>query len=153
MLVLVPRSQSTVLSEANMINLLLAPHKKILNFSGRATRSEFWLFQLQHVLIIWGLLFGSGITELPLSAEYNWFSLPTSMNEVIYSFANIVILYFFIPAFSVISRRLHDTNRSFLWAILFIVPLGNIILLVFLCRRGTHGDNGYGAVPTAQPAM
>jgi uncharacterized membrane protein YhaH (DUF805 family) len=131
-----------------MINLLLAPHKKLLNFSGRAKRSEFWLFQLQHILIIWFLVFGSGLTELPLSPEYNWFSLPTSINEGIYSIASIIILYLFIPAFSVISRRLHDTNRSFFWAILFIVPIGNIILLVFLCLRGTHGNNVYGADPT-----
>ena len=131
-----------------MINLLLAPHKKFLNFSGRARRSEFWLFQLQHILIIWFFAFGSGITELSLSPEHNWFSLPTSINEGIKSFASIIIIYFIIPAFSVISRRLHDTNRSFLWAILFFVPAGNIILLVLLCWRGTDGDNSYGSDPT-----
>ena len=130
-----------------MINLLLAPHKNFLNFSGRARRSEFWLFQLQHILIVWFLVFGSGLTELPLSPEHHWFSLPTSINEGIVSFATIILLYFFIPGFSVMSRRLHDTNKSFFWAILLFVPVGNIILLVFFCWRGTDGDNDYGSDP------
>ena len=131
----------------SLMNLLIDPHKKSLKFSGRSSRSEFWLFQLQYILIILLLVFGIAPTELSLSPEYKWFNLPSSINEGIYSLISIIILYLFIPAFSVLSRRLHDTDRSFFWALLLIIPLGNLVLIVFFCLRGTDGDNRYGSDP------
>ncbi|MGT9631072.1 DUF805 domain-containing protein, partial [Escherichia coli] len=39
-------------------------------------------------------------------------------------------------------RRLHDTDRSAWWALLFLIPfIGWLIIIVFNCQAGTPGEN------------
>ena len=58
------------------------------------------------------------------------------------------ILVLFIPQLAVTVRRLHDTDRSGWWWWISLIPLvGGIILLVWLCTRGTEGNNRYGQNP------
>jgi uncharacterized membrane protein YhaH (DUF805 family) len=53
-----------------------------------------------------------------------------------------------IPDIAVYVRRLHDTDRSGWWLLLFFVPLiGAIVLIVWFCTQGTHGYNRFGANP------
>jgi uncharacterized membrane protein YhaH (DUF805 family) len=98
-------------------------------FSGRASRSEYWFFTLYHTLLV-TLCFvliptGVGITLLWLSAIGN-----------------------FLPALSVLVRRLHDTDRSGWWYWIALVPfVGAILLLVWFCTRGTEGGNRFGGDP------
>jgi uncharacterized membrane protein YhaH (DUF805 family) len=101
-------------------------------FSGRASRSEYWFFALYHVLLVMACFVlipsGLGITLLWLSAVGN-----------------------FLPALSVLVRRLHDTDRSGWWYWISLIPLvGAILLLVWFCTRGTAGDNGFGPDPLAR---
>lgn len=53
-----------------------------------------------------------------------------------------------LPWIGVIARRLHDTNRSGWWVLLAAVPIGNVVLIVFLTlpsdERGARFD-GRGA--------
>jgi uncharacterized membrane protein YhaH (DUF805 family) len=45
-------------------------------------------------------------------------------------------------------RRLHDTDRSAWWWLIAFVPLvGAILLIVWLCQRGTDGPNRFGLAP------
>jgi uncharacterized membrane protein YhaH (DUF805 family) len=44
-------------------------------------------------------------------------------------------------------RRLHDTDRNGWWMLLSIIPIGNLILLVFFCLKGTQGENRFGTDP------
>jgi uncharacterized membrane protein YhaH (DUF805 family) len=102
-----------------------------VNFRGRARRSEFWYWQL--FLVVGGLVaevfdYGTGLRMSPLSSLF-WLAT-------------------FIPDLAVYVRRLHDTDRSGWWLLLFFVPLiGAIVLLVWLCTRGSHGYNRFGANP------
>jgi uncharacterized membrane protein YhaH (DUF805 family) len=101
------------------------------NFSGRASRSEYWFFTLYHFLIVSfcmvGFPFGLGYSLLLLSLIAN-----------------------FLPSISVLVRRLHDTGRSGWWYWIALVPLvGPILLLIWLCTRGTFGGNEYGPDPLA----
>ncbi len=42
----------------------------------------------------------------------------------------------FLPWWAVQFRRLHDTDRSAWWALLFLIPfIGWLIIIVFNCRR------------------
>lgn len=44
----------------------------------------------------------------------------------------------FLPWWAVQFRRLHDTDRSAWWALLFLIPfIGWLIIIVFNCRAGT----------------
>ena len=134
------------MSLTDFLKLLATPHKRMLKFSGRSRRSEYWLFQVQFIFLLC-LIYGFDAAGLSVSDEYKWFNLPISLDEVIYSLINVTFLYALIPSVSLISRRLHDTNRSFFWALLLIIPICSIILLVFFCLRGTVGENRYGTNP------
>ena len=48
---------------------------------------------------------------------------------------------------SLIVRRFHDMNGSGWWALLFFIPLFNLILLIYLfIYPGTEGENSYGQI-------
>ena len=103
----------------------LGPLKKYAVFSGRASRKEYWLFSLWNLPIAFVL----ALIALPLYVLY--------------------VLGILLPALAVGVRRLHDTNRSAWWLLLYIVPFGGIAVFVFFCLKGTDGDNDYGPDPLA----
>lgn len=49
-----------------------------------------------------------------------------------------------LPWLAIAVRRLHDTNRSGWWVLLYLVPFGNVVLLVFTTlpsdERGARFD-------------
>ena len=101
--------------------------KKYFVFEGRASRSEYWWFQL--------------IVSPP-------YYISTFMqNELAYFFLGIT-LFTLIPAISAGVRRLHDTNRSGFFLLLSFIPfIGGIILLFFFIAEGTKGKNKFGSDP------
>lgn len=104
-------------------------------FSGRASRSEYWFFTLYHFLVVLVCM-----TGFPFGLSYSLLALSFLVN--------------FLPSLSVLVRRLHDTGRSGWWYWIALVPLvGPILLLVWLCTRGTCGSNGYGSDPLAGSSL
>ncbi|MFW6026632.1 MAG: DUF805 domain-containing protein, partial [Candidatus Woesearchaeota archaeon] len=56
-----------------------------------------------------------------------------------------LVLTCLLVMISLISRRLHDINKSSLWSVLFFLPLINILFLFFLFfYPGTKEENNYG---------
>ena len=101
--------------------------KKYFVFEGRASRSEYWWFQL----IVSPSYFVSTFLE----------------NEIGYFFLGIT-LFTLIPAISAGVRRLHDTNRSGFFLLISFIPfIGGLILLFFLISEGTKGKNRFGPDP------
>ena len=101
--------------------------KKYFVFQGRASRSEYWWFQL----IVSPSYFISTIIE----------------NEIGYFFLGIT-LFTLIPAISAGVRRLHDTNRSGFFLLISFIPfIGGLVLLFFLIPEGTKGKNRFGPDP------
>ena len=101
--------------------------KKYFVFEGRASRSEYWWFQL----IVSPSYFISTIVE----------------NEIAYFFLGIT-LFTLIPAISAGVRRLHDTNRSGFFLLISFIPfIGGLVLLFFLIPEGTKGKNRFGPDP------
>jgi uncharacterized membrane protein YhaH (DUF805 family) len=97
---------------------------KYADFSGRASRPEFWWFAL-----------GVWIINLVL-------------HVVLPVIAWIFVLAVLIPSLAVGSRRLHDIDRSGWWQVISLIPLvGLIVLIVFFAQRGTAGANRFGAPP------
>ena len=102
--------------------------KKYADFTGRASRSEFWWWYLFAVLIgiVYGILLGSlgsigngGRGYGPIA----WILI------VLYSLWGLAIL---VPSIALIWRRLHDANLAGPFFFLGFIPLvGWIILLVF----------------------
>ena len=134
---------------------------KYADFGGRATRAEYWWWQLFCVLV--------------------------SMIPII---GSIIGLAVFIPSLAVTSRRLHDVGRTGWWqalpwglffvfvtslvgviiaftvdensdfgiilliiagiSILALIAVG-IMLLIWFCMRGQSGSNEYGLDPRTSP--
>jgi uncharacterized membrane protein YhaH (DUF805 family) len=108
-------------------------YSKYVSFSGRASRSEYWWFQLFYFIVVIGISFAS----YAASADGG-----TSFVLLIWEIGNI------LPLIAVQVRRLHDTDRSGWWCLLALIPLvGWIIVLVWVCTEGTGGDNRFGADP------
>ena len=101
--------------------------KKYFVFEGRASRSEYWWFQL----IVSPSYFISEVLD----------------NEVSFFFLGIT-LFTLIPAISAGVRRLHDTNKSgFFLLISFIPIIGGLVVLFLLIPVGTKGKNRFGPDP------
>ncbi len=145
--------------------------RKYADFSGRATRAEFWWWVL-------GTVGGGAVIG--------------AVARLILSDAGAILSSLFwlatlLPTLAVCTRRLHDTNRSAWWlllmalsipgyagfyiagitialsgvfggqvsggiVVLFLISVVLIVcpiplLLIFLTRRGTVGSNRYGPAP------
>ena len=85
---------------------------KYADFTGRASRSEYWWFFLFIILA------GAIISMLS--------------NKL----AGVFYLATLLPSLAAATRRLHDTRRSDWWQLICLVPLvGLVILLVFLTQK------------------
>lgn len=106
-------------------------YQKYATLSGRASRSEFWYFNL---------LFYAPLLILYLGFEYG----PLS-DDFYLTATGIFVLANFLPMLAVSVRRLHDVNMSGWWLLIRIVPLlGDLYLLVKFCTKGDVGQNRYG---------
>lgn len=108
---------------------------KYVDFSGRACRSEFWYWQLSVVVVSLVLT----MVDNAVFPQMVWSPL-----------SNLFSLAVFLPALSVTSRRLHDTDRSAWWMLLWFVPvIGWIIVIIWTILEGTKGSNRFGDDPLA----
>jgi uncharacterized membrane protein YhaH (DUF805 family) len=127
--------------------------RKYALFTGRAPRAEFWWWVLATVTI------GGIIDAINLPTYISYFNAieayaqdPTLAQPVLFSpgiaVGDLFSLGILLPNLAVNVRRLHDTDRSGWWLLMFFVPLvGPILLLVWFCQRGTRGPNPYGTDP------
>lgn len=107
--------------------------QKSITISGRASRSEYWMFQLTYGLTAFALIFVDMMLGTPLS----------------------LLILAFIPAlFCVGIRRMHDIGKSGWMLLLFFIPFVNFILVImwFIVDAGQPHANQYGDVPTNQLA-
>jgi uncharacterized membrane protein YhaH (DUF805 family) len=119
---------------------------KFVTWQGRATRSEYWWF----VLFCFLCQIGAALVDGVLGTA---FSIPDpNTGEAVSLFYGwvylLVALALFLPNLAVLVRRLHDTDHSGWWYWIALVPLiGIIMLLIWLCSRGTAGSNRFGSDP------
>jgi uncharacterized membrane protein YhaH (DUF805 family) len=124
------------------VEAIQAGFNNYANFSGRATRPEYW----------WWFVF-TWIVSAVSQALDRWAKIgsiesPSFSGVFVGVITGIVALALIIPSWAVLVRRLHDTNRSGWWWLLVLIPIiGWIILIVFLASPGTPGPNRYGASP------
>jgi uncharacterized membrane protein YhaH (DUF805 family) len=101
---------------------------KYVDFTGRASRPEFWYF----VLFVF-------IAELSLLVAYR----PLGIAFVIAAI---------LPRLAVAIRRLHDIDRSGWWIFIVVIPVvGWIMLLIWYCKKGDEHANRFGDPPLSAP--
>jgi len=90
---------------------------KYADFTGRASRSEYWWFFLFIVLVSLGA------------------SMISNVLSAVFSLATL------LPSIAAATRRLHDTGRSGWWQLICLVPvIGLIVIIVFLAQEGKDKD-------------
>lgn len=118
------------------MNWYLAVLKNYAGFSGRARRTEYWMFFLFNLII-----------TLVLDA----IGMAIKQGSLLGGIYGLAVL---IPGIAVAVRRLHDTGRSGWWLFIGLIPIvGTIVLIVFMATEGQPGDNEYGPNPKLAPAL
>jgi len=116
-------------------------------FKGRATRSEFWYFQLTYLvvaLLSFVIAFAVGLVAALTGANAN--DAQTALETTSDGLYSLYVLAVLVPALAVTVRRLHDTGKSGWWLLIALIPvIGNLVLLVFLCIDSELGTNKYGS--------
>ena len=118
----------------------IAALRKYAVFSGRAHRTEFWVFCLVNVLVAVGI-----------SALGSILTIPENVLAVLIDVYWVAML---LPGLAVTVRRLHDGDRGGLWTLLILVPVvGAIVLLALLVQKGNGNSNRYGSAPSLTPSV
>lgn len=97
--------------------------KKYADFTGRASRSEYWWWVLFIVL-------GSTATSI--------------ISETVGALFSLAIL---LPSFAAAARRLHDTDRSGWFQLIGLIPLIGWLVVIYWCVQEGKEPNRFGAAP------
>lgn len=115
------------------VNYYTDAMRRYFDFEGRASRTQYWVFNL--------ILFGIMVVALALDI-----AIDDQSAEPAAFFTGIVVLVHFIPALAITARRLHDTDKSAWWLLLMLAPgIGAIVLLIFMCTPTQTINNRYTA--------
>jgi len=120
---------------------------KIISFNGRIGRMRYLAYSigtsLVLMLVTMPLIGMSAFTGAAMDGEAGM-SMLSVVGMAVYYIATIVMSVMFAK------RRLNDLNRSGWWFLLFIVPLVNLLLAIYLIFfPGTEGSNNWGPAPAA----
>ena len=120
-------------------------------FKGRASRTEFWYFILYWaifyvIIIAVDRVLGFNVINLKTLPFSEYIPLANLFEEV----GLLTVIYrplTILPSLAVISRRLHDINRSGWWCLMCVTPLV-VILIIFLCKKSDENENQFGPKPS-----
>ena len=110
----------------NFVESLQTCYKKFFDFSGRASKSEYWWFQLYNA-IIYVLTF-------------------VFQGDLVLLFS-ILIIVNLIPVYAVGVRRIHDSDKSGWLVLISLIPLIGLYIFVLLLQDGSKGKNRFGIKP------
>ena len=105
--------------------------KKYADFSGRASRSEFWWFEL---FLFIGAIVTVIIDTMMLGYTFEDYGPINIIFTVVTS----------LPAIAVGARRLHDINRSGWWQLIALTVIGIILLIIWWATVGENKKNNHG---------
>ena len=133
-------------------NYLLEPlTSKYFQFSGKASRKEFWYFVLFTMILnflfatvgqILGLVYMIPM-EIPNVSDTGEMTnivqnIPLNLAQIGFGLATL------IPSLTISVRRLHDIGKSGWWYLIIFIPLiGALILLAFFVMGNEQSENKY----------
>ncbi len=118
------------------MNWYLKVFRQYADFSGRARRTEYWMFALFNIIIASVLM----AIDLGLGTY-----------GALYSIYGLVVL---IPGLAVAVRRLHDVGKSGWFLLVGLIPLiGAIWLLILMVTDSQIGPNKWGENPKGMNMM
>ena len=116
---------------------------KYATFSGRATRKEYWGYQLFLFLFVLAfMVLNTLVAAIAEAVGDDVVSVPLVLFYIIFLVGSLAIV---VPSLAVTVRRLHDANYSGWLVLINLIPwIGAIILLVFCLQDSYRGTNQYG---------
>ncbi len=119
-----------------------------MEFTGRSRRSAFWFWYLFQGLVITAFVLVAvgvfaGATALRNSNE-TLGTIVMVIGIILAIAMGVVGIILSVATIAAAVRRLHDRGQSGLFLLLYLVPFGNIVVLVFLLLPGMPTDNQYG---------
>ena len=108
------------------MNYYSSAFRRYADFQGRASRAEYWMFLLLHVVVL-AALAGLGVWSTRLLFLTSLYLLATV-----------------VPVLALGTRRLHDRGSSGALQLLVLVPFGIVVVLVLMALPGRPGPNSYG---------
>lgn len=104
----------------NFKDAVMTALRKYVDFSGRATRPEFW----------WFLLFQMAV-----------FMVTGMISPILYGIAALGLL---LPGMGLAVRRLHDIGKSGWWLLLGFVPIVGLVLIWWFAQPGNAAGSRFG---------
>ncbi len=131
------------------MNWMILPLKRYAEFSGRSRRMEYWMFALFQfaIYMVFAVIFGSVLFSALASGGAASIGRGSVMSTMFASMGIAFVLIglfwlaMLIPAIAVAVRRLHDTDRSGWWLMLYVGPY-----LVSLVFRAVAIGSGSGSL-------
>ena len=118
------------------MNWYLKVLKQYTDFSGRASRREYWMFMLYSLIFASIAMILDNILGIAIE-DFGYGPL-----------FGLYILVLLIPGLAVAFRRLHDIGKSGRMILIALIPvIGAIWLLVLLFKEGESNENEYGPNP------
>lgn len=120
------------------------------NFSGRATRSEYWWWTLFTAMVYFAFYFLILFIGFIFPPTVNLDGTVSGGIGAVLSLVLLVLwlvamLAMLVPSLAVLARRLHDTNRSALFILLGFVPfVGGLIIIILCVIESDPAPNQYG---------
>jgi len=114
---------------------------KYADFEGRARRSEYWYFLLFTYITMFALM---GIMFLFIGTGLRDESI---LGMIIIAILLIFLFAMVIPSIALTVRRLHDSGKSGWWYLIAFVPLGSLVLIIFMFLDSEPHTNQWGPNP------
>ena len=126
---------------------MILPFRRYADFAGRSRRKEYWMFQLLNALVVVIAMFIAAATD-PGPDAFGQAQGPSTIGSIVFILLGLYVLAAFIPWIAVEVRRYHDQGKpGYYWFWRLFPGIGGLIVLYFMCQRGTYGENEYGEDP------
>ena len=121
--------------------------KNYANCKGRASRKEFWWFQIINSLTVFLLIFVE-IFWLELNPSFGGTTFALLSNGLDYGVLGTIYgVAVLSPAICVTVRRLHDIGKSGKWYWILVIPIISLYGLYLLVKPSVKEVNQYGSPP------
>jgi uncharacterized membrane protein YhaH (DUF805 family) len=116
---------------------------KILSFSGRIGRMRYLAYGIGLNFLLMAIMIPLGGATAAMGGEAGMSMIGMLVIGIFYV-ATIAVSVMFAK------RRLNDLNRSGWWFLLFLIPIVNLLMAIYLVFfPGSDGSNNFGPAPKA----
>jgi uncharacterized membrane protein YhaH (DUF805 family) len=123
----------------NFMEAVSTALKNYKNLHGRASRPEFWYWYA--FIVVVNLLTSLPViyTAMMVGQDQYYFVLPFVPAQL------AIMIFLIMPTVAVVARRLHDTDLSGWYMLLFLLPaIGWLIMVVMMAQPSKPGANRFG---------